>query len=424
MTEQTAANYPDILGAITRGIRLNMDVVQFALATRPAQVAAGKSFEIILLLQNASDMDVDVVVAPEPPARDLEKKRGRFNVATNRVRVGLRPAEAGFVSIPVSTSPTTTPDAGYEVMVKLDIKRMEKRKPTRVRAAEGGGAVPFNMLPEATQQHLQALNQLVFSSNNGGKRNQIQTVFEVQPPALASLPGEQKAAYVCLWTMRDHADDHAIAQRVWEPAMQVVQQARRDTVFMPLLKATQARFQQCGYALMPPEAIFVTKIMTLVLEMGITEPTEADPHPHWPRWFTSMCRKLHQEPALADRVGALIADLLYQDVAYDAVLHGFTMVQTVTNETFGTAEETAHYADDIADALARQQPLGLARAYLPLILAGIIANTRVTMPREQIRDTVFTLSKAVERRRQEADDSNRFVLEIADKLIERALDTA
>ena len=36
--QQVIANYPDILGAITGGARLNVDMVQCALTVRPIQV--------------------------------------------------------------------------------------------------------------------------------------------------------------------------------------------------------------------------------------------------------------------------------------------------------------------------------------------------------------------------------------------------
>ena len=53
-----------LLGAVTGGERLNLDVVQCALGVRPSSVPAGKPFEAILLLQNASDVNVDVT-APD-----------------------------------------------------------------------------------------------------------------------------------------------------------------------------------------------------------------------------------------------------------------------------------------------------------------------------------------------------------------------
>ena len=55
---------------------------------------------------------------------------------------------------------------------------------------------------------------------------------------------------------------------------------------------------------------------------------------------------------------------------------------------------------------------------------GLIANTRVTMPREQVRETVFILSKALDKRQPEKTKDNTFIFALAKKLIERAMTTA
>ncbi len=205
-------------------------------------------------------------------------------------------------------------------------------------------------------------------------------------------------------------------------AQACLRQLKRENVFMPLLKATQERFGTSGYALLPPEAIFITKQLTLVLEAGVIEPSPANPRPAWPRWYIKMCRLLAQGTALSGQVELMVTRQLYNDLIYDAIMTGFKTVGDVTQEDFGTPDETSQYAEGIVGSLEKNQPLDIARAYLPLVMAGVVANTRVTMPREQVRDTVFMLSKALEKRRLEKDEANAFIFEITDKLIEQALD--
>jgi hypothetical protein len=418
---QDSINYPDLLGAVTGGSRLNLDVVQGALAVRPSQVPAGRFFEIILLLQNASDIDVDVVAEPVLPVQDKRGKKGLFLTKSTRLLIGLRPAEVGFAALPVSTSPNTAPGPGYPVGVNVTIKHVGKQRPQRVRATDGGGSFMVQGLSEETQGHLEALRMLPFYADTGGKKNHFQAFFEVLPPAVSSLK-ELKPDWISLWTMRDYMDEYVLAQKVWPQAQGVLQQLKRNTVFMPLLKATQARFQACGYALFPPEAIFITKLMTLILETGAVQPIPEDPHPEWPHWFIKLCRLLFQEPALATQIELLITRLLYGDLCYDTSMYGFTMLSTVANEEFGTLEEISHYSDDIVNALAEGKPLDFSRTYLPMVLGGLIANARVTMPNEQIRETVFILSKAMDNRRHEKTEENKFIFELAEQLIERALD--
>jgi hypothetical protein len=424
--QDNVLNYPDLLGAITGGPRLNVDVIQCAVAVRPSPVPAGQIFDLILLIQNASDIDVDIVVKPVLPEYDANRQKGRFTPKSARLRIGVLPAEVGYVTLSVATSPSLQPSADYLAGVSLEIERMEKKKPQRVRVVVGGGMFAFEELPEVARTQIQLLRPLSFSADPAKKKNFLQTPLVVGNPGLTSLKAfkEQRTEWISLWTMRDHVDAYIIAQRVWPQAQEALQKLKRENVFMPLLKANQEHFQACQYTLMPPEAISITKLMTLMLEMGAAEPTPGDPHPNWPRWFTRLCRLLFQEPALATQPENLATRLLYPDLVYDAVLHGFTMVAAIANENFGSTEETGRYADNVVDSLMHQKPLNFANTYFPLVMGGLIANARVTMPREQVRETAFVLSKALEKRRPEKDQDNTFIFEIADKLIERALDTA
>lgn len=420
MSEQASdTNYPDVLGAITGGTRLNLDVVQCALALQPAQVAAGRTFEIVLVLQNAADIDVDVVVTPILPDRDLARKKGRFSTKTKRLRIGLRPAETGYMVMPVTTAPTTAPGTEYTAGLSLDIKRMSKH-PQRVRQSAGGGSFILQELPEETQTRVRALRGLAFSVETGGKRSQVTAPFEVMPPALAKLEDRQPD-WISLWTMSDLTDDEAIAQKVWDPAQTVINSLTREQLFVPMLKSTQEHFEACHYPLLPPEAIFITKMLVLVFEMGVEQhPTAAASS--YPRWFTRLCRLLLQEPAVANQPAHLVTQLVYPALAYDAVSYGFTMLSTVTGEDFGTEDETRNYANDIMMSLTNRQPLDFARAYLPLVLGGIISNARVVMPRENIVDTAHVLLKALEKRYPEQTGDNTFIFEMTRRLIDRALD--
>ncbi len=423
MTDENTVNYPDLLGAITGGARLNSDVIQCALAVRPAQVHAGQFFDLVLVLQNAADIDVDVIVTPDLPARDAAKHKNRFSTHTKRIRIGLQAAEVGFLTMPLGSSPKTAPAPGYTLGAKLDIKRMGKRS-QRIRAAKGGGAFVFDELPPDAQDHIERLRALSFATANSGKRHYVQAPFEVLPPALARLKKNLEPEWVSLWTMRDYRDDYVIADKVWDQVQTVLPQLQRDNVFMPLLKSTQEHFAACGYKLHPPEAIFITKLLTLLLEMGITKPTPDDPKPAWPRWFTTLCRALVRDPNLANQVPLLAARPLYADLVYDAIMYAFTMVSTVADEEFGDDEEASHYADSIVDTLVEQQRLDFARTYFPMVLGGLIANTRVTMPREQVRETVFVLSKALDQRQSERNADNAFIFDLTTRLIERALDAS
>ncbi|NJL94714.1 MAG: hypothetical protein HC915_13855 [Anaerolineae bacterium] len=154
-------NYPDLLGAVTGGKRLNIDLVQCALSTRPDAVRAGQNFEVIFLIQNVVDVDVDVTVEMKLPERDLLKRRNMFYSKSSRILVGLQPAEVGYIILPASCSPKTEHGEQYSVSATVQVDRPDKHhKPQRIRGINGGGGFSFEMLPERTQQLLLDLRKL------------------------------------------------------------------------------------------------------------------------------------------------------------------------------------------------------------------------------------------------------------------------
>ena len=130
-----------------------------------------------------------------------------------------------------------------------------------------------------------------------------------------------------------------------------------------------------------------------------------------------------REPALANQPEVLVTRLIFTELVHDAIMFGFASVTNVTREDFGSQTEMIEYADSMVAALASEQAVDFARVYLPLVMGGLIANGRVTMPREQIRETVFILAKALEKRQPERSGNNAFIFDLTSSLIERALDS-
>ncbi len=107
MPEENKPNYPDILGHATGGPRHNIGLVQVSLAVRPRVVRAGRPFEAILIVQNASDVEVDVTTTLKFPDRDAKKQKNRFTSKSKKLVVGLEAVEAGYVTLPISCLPGT-----------------------------------------------------------------------------------------------------------------------------------------------------------------------------------------------------------------------------------------------------------------------------------------------------------------------------
>jgi hypothetical protein len=436
--DQTTPNYPDILGYLTGGARVNFGVVQAALAVRPRVVRAGRSFEAILLIQNASDSDVDVNVNLQLPEFDAKKKKGRFVTKTGRLLVGLRPAEVGYVTLPVSCLPDTGVSDAYKISMSIESK--PAGKPRRVRQPNGGGEVVLRHLQEQTRSKLEDLKKLSFSTAKSGL---LSSALEVQFSVMSGSLGQivdLKPGWVSLWTLADHMDERLLLERYRETLLtQVLPALNRSKLFAPLLQETQLRFGSAGYALKPIEALFIAKLLMLILEMAAPRddsfdylgetsynlslllkkgaPGEAE----LPYWCRSFLHVLARDERAATYIEQVVTRVIYADLVRDAATHAFRMIKTVTGEDLGSDAEVQAYVDQLAHLLNEKGQFDFTHVYLPLILGGVIIYDRVVMPGEILSDSLVQISNALDERRYEHNNDTQLVFTMAETLISRAL---
>lgn len=84
-----ATNYPDVLGYITKGARLDYGVLQAAAAVQPDPAKAGTPIDVTVILQNATDAPLEVLVVLNVPERDLAGLKGSFVAKVQRLAIGM-----------------------------------------------------------------------------------------------------------------------------------------------------------------------------------------------------------------------------------------------------------------------------------------------------------------------------------------------
>ncbi len=419
-------NYPDVLGAITKGQRLNLDVLQVAVATRPPAIHAGAPFDAIVLLQNVASIDVDAVIRLSIPEMDLAGHRGRFGTKlTKPIRIGLRPGEVGAANMPVTTTHQTAPGNTYKLQLEIQVEQKQKGA-VRVRDASGGTTLVLDELSEQRQQDIRAMQGLNYSVATVGRATNnkatLAATFEILPAAISNPSQDLKPAYITLWTIADYADEEAVVEKVQPLTSVLLPKLNRTNVFFPLLKGTQPHFERAGLRLWAGEAVAIAKLATFVLESGV-KAEEGNAKLSYPRWFVKLCRLLTQSPQAATNIDHLVVDELYPELMGDAVMVGFTLLSTFSKEAFGSADEMAAYAAQVVSSLNEKgEPIDITHVYLPLVLAGLVVNARVTMPQEQTHETASLIASAREKRKGEEDSGNRFVFDMADDLIQRSLE--
>ncbi len=440
MAENTP-NYPDILGNITNGARYNVNVAQVALGIRPRNVRAGRTFEVILLIQNASDADIDVTATLQLPPQDAKKKPKRFIAKSERLVVGLRPAEVGYVMLPVTTLPDTAMAENYKVSVGIDVKG--QGKPRRIRANDGGGQVDPHYLTDDTLNKLNDLKKLTFSTTRKGLMGTtLESSFNVMSAQIGQL-SDLKPSWVSLWKMSDHHDDSLLLnQYAAQLQNEVLPKLKRDLLYPPLVQATEQRFKQSGYDIQPAEAHYITKLLVYVLELA--NPDEATPNYlsdayfdvqlalkrlmrgkqevlALPAWCKGMLKAIEENPASVEQPGIALANTGYEDLLRDAMRLSFQMITTSTGETMGTEEDMREYADRLIAKLQNgQSELTFSDAYLPLILGGVIIYDRAILKNEKVGEMLTELSRIVKSRYAEVSAEDEMVYTMTQQIVDRA----
>ncbi len=439
----TDSNYPDILGYITGGDRLNVSVVQVALAVRPRVSRAGRPFEAILLIQNASDADVDVTATLQLPELDAKKQKKRFITKTERLVVGLRPAEVGYVVLPLSTLPDTA-ISEYKLGMLIEVKPLAK--PRRVRLPEGGGEVVIEHLPDESRDRVQELKKLIFSTTKRGLVGTIlETDFGVMGGQIGQIP-DFKPGWISLWKMSDFYKDERLLVRRYGDVMllKVLPQLKRQKLVIPLSQITRQRFNTAGYAVKPIEIHYLTKLLITILEMSapredtfdyLAEGAHLNIHEAirkansggsgavtLPSWGRAMLRAIDQNPQVADHAVQMIASKLYDELLRDAVGLSFKMIKTVTGAELGSDDDMREYGERlIATIFDPNKPLTFTELYLPLVIGGVILYDRVILPDEKLGESLVEIAQALTERADERNPDTDLVFELAEKVIDQAL---
>ncbi len=442
MPEENKPNYPDILGHASGGTRHNIGLVQVSLAVHPRVVRAGRPFEAILLVQNASDVEVDVTTTLKLPDRDAKKQKNRFTSKNKKLVVGLEAVETGYITLPISCLPDTAVSQEYWVGVEVKVKTVGKEKPKRIRLPEGGGKVEIEHLERSAVHNLEKLQNLAFSTSKMARAT-VQAPFSVMSGKVGAI-ADLQPGWTSLWTIKDHMDDRLLLQKYHQTLkLEVLPKLNRQTAFQTLLDRTQERFRDAGFSLTDIEAIFVAKLLTLILEYAapsegehgvlaageyyilplLDEERLKDDRPIvLPRWCSKYLRIIARDERAAKYPVQAVSHFLYDELLRDAIKHGFNMIEVSTGENLGEEDEMATYADQVIQMFQGSDvKLDFTHAYMPLILGGIIVYDRVLLADEKLGELIQGMRTIMDERSSERNENTEPIFSIAARIIDQAL---
>jgi hypothetical protein len=431
-----AHEYPDVLGYITKGARLTLNGVQVALAVNPRVVRAGMPFYALLLAQNTTDSPAELSVTLSLPARDIRHPTGFFAGPKEPTTIRLRPAEVGYLLMPVMCHPETPAGDQHKLGAALSVKLTPKARPLR----SVSSPVDPKLLSQKRRAALEKLREFEFSITKRRLREELEAPFKVIQGLRQQSETSSKGGWFSLWNLAEDASPQLLLAFYGDVLRrQVFPQLKKSVMFEPLRKATETRFREAGYPLKPLEAVYIAKLLTLIVHMA--DPSD-DTFDHLgsqnfnvvallnndlpdevrlPRWFEGLVRGIAYNEQTLTNVPAFISTRLYDALVRDATPFAFQSIQTITGEDLGSDEEIRDYADRLIKLLHEPKGMDFAHTYLPLVMGGAIVFDRVVTPGEKLEDTLRGMSEVLAMRDAEWSDDNDLVFLMMKELVNRSL---
>jgi hypothetical protein len=443
MFENKSPNYPDILGYITGDNRLTSGVLQAALATTTRVIPAGQTFAVLLLLQNLSDVNVEVKANLQVPAQDARRQKGRFIPESPVATVTVAPAEVGYQVLPVDTLPDTH-HALYTLGLSLEVTPLAK--PRRIRQADGKGAVNLNYyfyLSWETIERLLKLKNLAFSGGKGLLGNTLETTITVDPPR-GKGAAAPKAGWNRLWALEQNSDARPLLERYSTELRTQILPALKDAPLVKLFgNAIGERVKSTGYRIRSAEAYFIARLFQEVIDRSrrklptfhepeeradyvaavLSEPwpTDGSPIP-LPNWCRGLLGMISEDERVLARPAEALANSLLNDVIRDAVRVGFQDIKRASRRNLGTTAEIQIYSDYLVNTLGQQEkPVEFVDLYLPLVLGGIVVADNIPLPDMKHFDKLKQISQRVQEESFNRNADTALSFDVIDDVMEWAM---
>ncbi len=410
--------YPDVLGAIAGGARLDQGELQAAVGVFPRSAYYNQPIEVIVILQNMLDRPIEVRVLLTIPSKDEEGAPVKMGVEQNDIRQILQGGEVGALRIPVVPLMPTRANPAFPIAISI---RSRSKGGNRVRPPTG--AAPPSVLAVSPFK-VQALREVGFidpTKKENIRGEHLLLRFELaskqMPPQLTPL----KPTYEALWTQAQMREERQHLVEKMDQARLVAVSFTRREIYEPLLRSTDEIFADRGIPLHPGEAKAIAKLLTYTFsDRSDTEPGYRIEDQ---RWFQALTQALAADEKIARWSGGdIVGRYLYESVVYDAVLLGFSLIRPKVRTNLGDKTERIDYANKIVSWLAGQIDPDLTYVYLPLILGGVTVNYLVTGMGDDPWSIIAELHEAYRGRIRLVQGSTQEIFDMLDRLLTLAED--
>lgn len=377
-------DYPDIISEyLVATERYESDGVQIVPYLEPAEAAIGEVTNLVLLLQSAVDVPVELILQPELPQTSRFRGTPILAIAEPEFRAALEPAQVGILYVPVMTTPQAR-EGQHEIRLNVSVKA--EGRATRIRPAETKGRFRSTLIDDVVGLDLARVLGVQFKVKPSRK---LSLPFRIRGRVESNEEAPNLATrFQSLWTLEDARRQGAALREVSQRRAIIVDQLHTEALFVGLFVEGQRRFAEAGLPLRVGEAVGLGKILTYTVRYFMADGNLQDGLlvPIW---------------ELANRYDLPTGDPLWmlRNVGFGHLIRlsvalSFGLIAQALGRQPWTVEERRAVNSLIAETIDQARTPPPEFLYIPLLMAATYISRQITLDGEDVGHSLGLLQKA------------------------------
>jgi hypothetical protein len=381
-----AIDYPDIISEyIDASERYETAGVQVFPYLEPTEIPVGGITNLILFLQSAVDVPLELTLKPELPQTGRFRGAPMLAVGEPELGVALEPAQVGILFIPVTTTPQAK-EGRHQMHLNISVSAKSQEPSTRVRPSETAGRFRSQLIDDVVGLDLARILGVPYKAT---PTNKISLPLTVRGKVEATDQESNLATrFQAIWSREDGDRQAEALQEVSQRRANIMDELQIEPLFVGLLVEGQRRFADAGLPLRVGEAVALGKILVYTVQHFLAN-SDLQDGLLGPMW------ELANEYDLptGDPIW-VIRNVGFHHLLRLSVALSFGVVRQALGRHPWSVEERRAVISLVADSVEARQTLPPEFLYIPLLMAAVSVSPQIVMEGEDSEHSVRLLQKA------------------------------
>jgi hypothetical protein len=411
-----AIAYPDIIGDfLTTTERFGASGIQYAAYFEPARISPGEMANLYLFLQSTVNVPVKVQFQVTPPTSGgfFRAKKSLLELMHTTIALELGPAEAGLLTVPVTTTEHTR---NGQLALTIVPKTATQGRGKRIRPQQSKTKLDQNLIDSPVGLDLVSSLGATYTEKSV-KKAEFPLTVDGTPKVLARAP-KLNYRYDKIWDETNLEHFNSAIQELNARQVKIRNEFEVEKLYVNLYAESVARFADCGLPLRIGEAITMAKILTYSSQYFLSSPKRAN------GLLVPIWERAYREGADTTDSLSVLRTVGFNHTVRLAIAVSFGLISKGVGKQYWSLEERQAVANHIADTVDSGQPMDLDFLYLPLLIAGTRIADKVRMRDEDPKHSLALMHAARTKRNMLfADDDMAKADKIYNRILKKAFAT-